>query len=629
MDTSIGQGREALVDDDRAERDTGAVLDRERGVDHLAHRRLLGQGDEHHLTSRGIRDQADDVLRLLAHRADLHGIDQAPRREQERDRVAGGRRVDDHEIGRARLLDRLDLAENEDLLHTGNRGRDDLERARVDEPLRDALHPVRDEVVDEGRVGRQEPRPRRVVELDLLVAERRRAEHRRQSRLPLDLDDEHRTPGAAAVTASAPVTVVFPTPPFPATITTREVEQKSATSIGCMVGEVRAVHPTRVFVLVALCGWTGLACAGVASAQGAASGRIDVVQVNGLLDPSNAALIRSTLRGAERLHSTVLVYQMDASGAVDVDVSALVRDFERTTVPVAVWVGPSSGGARSAGALLASAAGYAAVAPGADLGPVMLTNNAGFNCNASRVVVQHEGWSRRERLLAAMRQVFEGVPSRRAYYPGAEERWSRFVAAHPEAELFGARTRSNLPWVLIPGVDPDSDDEVCFTTEAFAGVFAETALEAPTVPEFVDRAVAFCNERLWGTLNATLVVHGASLRDQATAAAVERAVANLRYGTVSINHWAAVGYGLVSPPWGAFPGHHAADIQSGVGVVHNTPMFSRAQKSVVRSPFRAFPKPPWFVSHKTAHLLAAALTAFEADPSPLKLPEIFWLALRG
>ena len=124
------------------------------------------------------------------------------------------------------------------------------------------------------------------------------------------------------------------------------------------------------FALIALWGWCVIGSSGVATAQGAASGRVDVVQVNGLLDPSNAELIRSTLREAERLHSTVLVYQIDASGAVDVDVSALVHDFEHATVPVAVWVGPSSGGARSAGALLAYAAGDAAVAPGADLGPV-------------------------------------------------------------------------------------------------------------------------------------------------------------------------------------------------------------------------------------------------------------------
>ena len=38
-------------------------------------------------------------------------------------------------------------------------------------------------------------------------------------------------PARAAVTANAAVTVVFPTPPLPATMTTWEVEQKCATSI--------------------------------------------------------------------------------------------------------------------------------------------------------------------------------------------------------------------------------------------------------------------------------------------------------------------------------------------------------------------------------------------------------------
>ena len=89
-----------------------------------------------------------------------------------------------------------------------------------------------------------------------------------------------------------------------------------------------------------------------------------------------------------------------------------------------------------------------------------------------------------------------------------------------------------------------------------------------------------------------------------------------------------MGYGLVSLPWGAFPGHDFYDVQSGIGVVHNTPMFSRPQKSVVHSPFHAFPKPPWFVNHQTAHHLATALTHFEATPSPAKLPKIFWLALQ-
>jgi hypothetical protein len=111
--------------------------------------------------------------------------------------------------------------------------------------------------------------------------------------------------------------------------------------------------------------------------------------------------------------------------------------------------------------------------------------------------------------------------------------------------------------------------------------------------------------------------------------AVEKAIADLRYGTIAVNHWAAIGYGLVITPWGAFPDHPPHDIQSGTGVVHNTLMFDRSQKTVVRAPFRVTPKPVWFATHKTAHKLTPKLVEFEADPSFAKLPGIFAQALRG
>lgn len=287
----------------------------------------------------------------------------------------------------------------------------------------------------------------------------------------------------------------------------------------------------------------------------------------------------------------------------------------------------------------------------------MLTNNAGFNCNASRVLITHAQGAERERLLAALRFLLARIPARRAYYPGAADRHRAFLAAHPEAETFGdpdsrdsrrvprdrpleagdagdARDAAGghgdtLPWTLISGLDAANAHDICFTTEAFCSLCGEAPLAAGSVPEFLERAVAFANETLWGTLNATLIVHPAALRDPAVARAVERAIADLRYGTVAINHWAAVGYGLVVTPWGAFPGHTPQDIQSGVGVVHNTLMFSRVEKTVVRAPFRARPKPVWFATHKTAGRLTPKLVRFEAAPSPAKLPGIFNLALRG
>ncbi len=259
----------------------------------------------------------------------------------------------------------------------------------------------------------------------------------------------------------------------------------------------------------------------------------------------------------------------------------------------------------------------------------MLVNNAGFNCNATRVIVQHAGWDQRHAFLDRLRAHLARVPNRLAYYPGAAERHRAFLAEHPEAERYGAPREDELPWTFVPDLDPRAEDDVCYRTEAFCGLFGETALEAGSVPEFLAKAVEFANQTLWGTLNVTLLVHPESLADRDVEAALEKALEELRYGTISINNWAAVGYGLVTPPWGAHPGHDVYDIGSGTGVVHNTLMFSRVHKTVVRSPFRMKPKPMWFPSHRTALPLARKLTELEAAPSPLKLPGIFWEALRG
>jgi hypothetical protein len=259
----------------------------------------------------------------------------------------------------------------------------------------------------------------------------------------------------------------------------------------------------------------------------------------------------------------------------------------------------------------------------------MLTNNAGFNCTAARVLVTHIGWTGRERLLDGIRARLRATPSRHAFYPGAAERFEVFARAHPEAERFGSGDDRRLPWMLVPRLDPAAHDDPCFTTEAFCGIFGETALEAPTAAAYLDRVVDFVNERLWGTLNATLIVHPASLRDPKVRAALERAVANLRYGTVSLNHWSAIGFGLGVTPWGAYPGHTRRDIQSGVGWVHDTLMFDRVEKTVVYAPFRVWPKPVWFSSHRTAHRLVRRLERFEANPGPRRLPGIGILAARG
>jgi acyl-CoA reductase-like NAD-dependent aldehyde dehydrogenase len=256
----------------------------------------------------------------------------------------------------------------------------------------------------------------------------------------------------------------------------------------------------------------------------------------------------------------------------------------------------------------------------------MLAHNAGFNCIAARVIVTAAGWDQRDAFLGEVKRALAALPSRSAYYPGAADRHAAFVEQHPGAFQTGGEADGQLPLTLVGGVDPGDAADACFTTEAFCGLMAETGIEAASPADFLDRATAFCNDTLWGTLGASIIVKQA--RDAAVAPALERAVHDLRYGSVCVNIWQGLAYGLTTTSWGAYPGHPDSDIQSGRGVVGNTYMLEDPEKSVLRAPFRFRPRPAWFAGHKNGARTLQALTALEAHPSPKTLARAFAAALR-
>jgi aldehyde dehydrogenase (NAD(P)+) len=147
--------------------------------------------------------------------------------------------------------------------------------------------------------------------------------------------------------------------------------------------------------------------------------------------------------------------------------------------------------------------------------------------------------------------------------------------------------------------------------------------------EFLERAVEFANNRLWGTLAADLVVHPASLKDSRVAEALERGIARLRYGVVSVNTWSGFAFVFGTPPWGAYPGSTPSDIQSGTGSVHNTPMLEGIEKAVLRHPLTVVPKPTTFPSHRTTHVVLRRLTSLEERASWRKVPGVVAAAMRG
>jgi hypothetical protein len=250
----------------------------------------------------------------------------------------------------------------------------------------------------------------------------------------------------------------------------------------------------------------------------------------------------------------------------------------------------------------------------------MVANNAGFNCLTPRVIVTHAAWAQRDQFFAALEAVFESLPTRAAYYPGANERRASFLDAHPDAHQLGVVSGETMPWTIVRDVDSSDAGEMCLNVEAFCALTSETALEAESPADFIRRAVEFCNDVVWGTLSTTLICDPRTMKDPDAGLALEQAVADLRYGSIGVNLWHAMSYAFASTSWGAYPGHPITDIQSGSGVVGNSYLFARPQKSVVRGPFVAKPAPVWFATNHNAGVVMRKLLAFEGAPSWSKLP---------
>jgi hypothetical protein len=259
----------------------------------------------------------------------------------------------------------------------------------------------------------------------------------------------------------------------------------------------------------------------------------------------------------------------------------------------------------------------------------MITNNAGFNCLTPRVIVTHARWAQRTAFLDALESVFATLPTRRAYYPGAHERRSAFLAAHPDAHEIGDATGDRMAWTIIRDVDSTNPDEICLNVEAFCALTSETALEANSPADFVRRAVDFCNDVVWGSLSMTLIADPRTMKDPVTGPAIEQAVADLRYGSIGVNLWHGLSFAFATTVWGAYPGHTVEDIQSGRGFVGNALMFERPQKSVIRGPFVAAPAPVWFATNRNGASVMRRLLAFEAQPSWSKVAPLLIEALKG
>ncbi len=262
----------------------------------------------------------------------------------------------------------------------------------------------------------------------------------------------------------------------------------------------------------------------------------------------------------------------------------------------------------------------------------MRLHNGGYNCIAGQIVVLSADWPQKSEFLAELRSALERTPTRKAWYPGSDARTAEAAECYPNATSIAGGTR-----VLID-IKVGEDASYIEKTETFSPVLG--VIELPGSGQtFLDTAVATVNRDFLGTLGANLIADPAVIKK--LGAGFRNAIAALEYGTIAINSWTGLGFLTATASWGAFPGHTIDNVQSGIGVVHNALLIDSPERTVVTGPFRPFPrsfahgefalfpKPPWFVTARSAQKTGALLAGFAAKPSWAKMPGIFLSAFRA
>jgi hypothetical protein len=254
--------------------------------------------------------------------------------------------------------------------------------------------------------------------------------------------------------------------------------------------------------------------------------------------------------------------------------------------------------------------------------------NAGFNCSTPRMLIMERNWNKRNQFLDEVRSLLSIVPLRKAFYPGAYTRYEDFIKEHPKSEKIGSPEQDQLPWTII-SVDSTKYDDVCFSVEPFCSIISETSIQSDNIVDFINHSTTFANDKLCGTLVATVVIHPKTLKDKRIAEAMDKCIAELKYGSIGINYWGGAAYLAVVTPWGAYQTVDEKETESGVGIVNNALFLEKTQKTVLRAPFRIRPKPAWFLSKLSkASDAFEKLTLFESNPTFWKVPQLLWFSLK-
>ena len=248
-------------------------------------------------------------------------------------------------------------------------------------------------------------------------------------------------------------------------------------------------------------------------------------------------------------------------------------------------------------------------------------NNSGFNCIAAQVIVLPKDWKHTKKLKADIKNYLKKIGDTTSYYPGAIENLNDLNGSNNYEQI--NNLSCSTPF-LISNLDLEHEYG---SKEVWSTALYFKEISYNSYEDFCTNSVNYVNNELWGNLGVSVLIK--NYKKKKNEKILSSYVENLKYGTVAINEWSALGFVIPSLPWGGYPGNKDNDIQSGQGYVHNSFLFESPQKGIIYSKFRLsrLIDPPWFVTNKKAHRIFKNLTYYQATKSKINLIKLIFSTL--
>jgi len=236
-------------------------------------------------------------------------------------------------------------------------------------------------------------------------------------------------------------------------------------------------------------------------------------------------------------------------------------------------------------------------------------NNGGFNCISAQIVLLPDKWKHTKKLMKYIKFYMNKVDDRLSYYPNS-------INVLNTLEKDKNYERLNAESCSTPHLSREIKAYSKYETSEIWGTsiyFKKISYE--TDKDYAENAIKYCNETLWGNLGSTVLIK--KYNSKKIKPITDLYIENLKYGTVAINEWSAIGFIIPTLPWGGFPGNKDNDIQSGQDFVHNSMFFESPLNGIVYSKFRMsnIIDPLWFVTNKKGKKVFKNLTYFQIDKS--------------